>query len=242
DNPLYSEDPDELVKNSTDILKAYFDEISETFPEEHLDGFLFKNSGLTVMLYYFENLLATYPKQIKKKEFEDYLAPLVEYFEQSDLEELRGKCTSESGRNKLSNEITLYVANSIGDEDLKQGIPKGEFQQDLTEMEDLIRKLVNQEMTAEYGEDWLEEKMDRDRLEGYKADASPPDQREDVYEFLTLGDCMHVIQENFDVFENIFIRSGGFDNKEEFIGALQRLAGYRNTIRHKGRQALQLTK
>jgi DNA sulfur modification protein DndB len=145
-NPLYSADPDQLVKNISSNLKIALEELDKIFTPEQKAGFWLQNSGLSIFLAIFERIIGHLRQEPKRSDFEKYLGALKTQFDSLDkggLRELRQSCSSEGGRDAVVRKFVFSIRSATGEESFGgSNMPQNKFEKRIGVMEKGLRELL----------------------------------------------------------------------------------------------------
>jgi len=110
-------------------------------------------------------------------------------------------------------------------------------------VEVLLRELINNVLNKKLGDDWVNKIKDtnvkgylnrivEDRIKKDKVGVS-----DNLKDYLDLGNCIKIIDSEWEFFENIFLAQKGdtlgFISRNDFFGSLDLIIGYGNPIEHR---------
>lgn len=145
---------------------------------------------------------------------------------------------SEGGRAHLTDQFVAIMAEGANDEKLMVGLSglTPALEKEFTQVEDKLRDFINKILIKKYGKGWIKSTFKKDivdRLEAAKKSKGLDDKREELYEFLTLGQIKSVIlNDRWELFKKSFITENGFWSKQELEGAFDRISKTRNPTAH----------
>lgn len=243
-NVLYNKSLTTLRTNVVKAIAIYLESLTTAFKrnENILKGFIFKDGGISVMIIIFERILSAINKSPESKEIDSYIKPLKEYFLQyfnteSELSKLRKRCSSEGGKNDVSEDIIEDINLKLN-EDMPKLYSKREIkplQKEIEKIENELRNLIKVKITEEFGNEYSN-KIPSDVLQRSKRKMEEEGEKE-IFNFFGIGDCLKIIQkkDNWNkLFKDIFIgKKDKFLEFEEFFGALKRIKSYRDAASHK---------
>lgn len=242
-NPLHDVDIGKRVKNVSHSLSDFFYCLNEILPDNWMlgqKGFVLSNGGISVMIGLYQKILErTIEKEggsPKKEDFEFYANPLKEIFDKNystddSLRKLRLRCTSEGGKNETLQELVLKIKEIIDDK-LFGGQMEEPHSKEFLELERKLKKLVNDVMTKNFGDNWIENKIPQDiykrclkNLKKHKLEG-----KKKPYTQLTLGPLTFIIKQHKGIFHPIFVdEEFGFGSETEFEGAIALIKRIRDT-------------
>ncbi len=237
-NPLYDDNVPRMTKRVADVLSRFFENISESFSNEHHRKFLLGNAGVPILLYLLEPIIADIGRVPSYADFTEYIDPIVDFFEEnypdySDIKNLRAETTSEGSRKNFAKEVGKYIKSVLGSRSrFWSKMEEDDLVQDIITMERRIGSFIAgklEEVSPSWKKRCIPQQIRQVAEERASRDNTP------FEENLTLGDELNIINQKgnwSDVFKSVFLSNDAFMNLEELRVAFQYLSKVRNPKLH----------
>ena len=209
---------------------------------------LFKVMGFNSLNEYFNHFLNTllptnytYNYFVDWNKVREYVRKYIKesYAKKEELGKLKLLCNSEGGRNSILRDFVDGVSAILNESSFASTLTSNSDlgKRIIKDLEPKIRKFVHCFLSIK-DPNWInnEKYVPRDmlgRLERSLSSKSIYDSRNELWEFLTIGDCKNIIERNWKDFENVFKTE--FESKNELTVALDRINKIRAPHAHGGK-------
>lgn len=241
-NPLYDNDSKVLVKKASKGIKEFFSALDEVFTDREKKDYVFTNGGISTLIILFERIIAALKISPSSSEFKIYLELVKKHINDTykDLKKLRLSCTSEGGKDDISEEFIKTINEQLKNDKYpypelyskRTALP---YEDNIIELEKNLRNLIKGKLET-ISDNWLKIRLPEDVYKRAKERAKGND---DIYTFITLGECREIIKrtDNWEQFKDVFVVSkNGFISKDAFFVAIDHILYIRNPKIH-GRES-----
>jgi len=241
-NPLHDEDPEKCVIKVKNALEVYLDCLKKIFKNNYSlmnKGYVFTNSGISVMLGLYEKILTRIMQKYGRKpnysDCEFYIKPLKDYFESADLtslQKIRKTNTSEGARGEFLNELIAKIKAATGDNLFGGEARQSQIAKEFVELEKRLKDLIKEKLCNASQKNWFKEITDPSMygkaLKVMKKHGQQDESK--AYLYIGLGECCELLRKHYSVFSPIFIGENKFPNKTMLEGALSTFTTLRGKL------------
>ncbi len=247
-NPFHDTNIESMQNRLTKAISIYFSCVKEIMPDEWKKGkkgVLLSDGPFSVMIKLFERIVSHYMIKVKRGYpdevfYKKYLLPVGEYFKQRitdahDVKSFKMRCSSEGGKDNLLKELMLFIKKHTKDTSFAAEI-EALSTQDFGRLEVKLRELIRLKYKTDNENDWLNGKIPPDVYGQIKklAESDGITDCSEIYKKLNLGQCVKIILNKQDLFENVFITDSqnSFRRWKECEVALEHIKERRNAGTH----------
>ena len=241
-NPLFENDPDELVRNTTRILTQAFQIADALFDDRNKQEFWYGNAGVAVFIDLIARVCSRKRDTPDSEDFKKYFGPLKGYMERyrttEDFAKLRKRCSSEGGRDEVVSDLVRVIRKQTNDIHFSPDIPEFAADDRIRSVERQLARTIARLLQNKSG-NWFKERVPSGVQQDVKeAKAKDKAAGGPLEEYLTLGQIIEIVgrKDNWPIVEEAFLR-GGFGNLEEVRHAITTVNRLRGRIVH-GRASL----
>ena len=233
-NPFFDRNPEKMVKKLSSALNTYFSFVDQNFGDKEKKNFVFTNGGISVMIYLFERVIARLVKKPRKRDFEKYLSPVMDYLkEYRDIRGLRDRCNSEGGRDGVVRDFLRSIYRKTEDREILGAIEPLDLGKEVREeFEPSVRRFVKKVLVKKFPQEWVK-RIPSDIVADIKRkhEVEPPN--EEFFERLDLGQCEKIMRKNDRSFQKLLLHSKfGFADSEQLWAMYHTLKRFRDATAH----------
>lgn len=233
-NPLFSQDPNTLVRRLASSLNEFLTVVNDIFDNKIHKEFLFSNNGLSILVALFERFIVYFKSIPGSTDYEQFLKVLKEEFNisysETDFKKLAKTCSNEAGRSDTIEEFCKAMKKI--DPDFGGQIKVTTLHQEVIDLEIELRKFICKVL---FNDDqyWLNTRITGAIRQDIEDKAKQEGNIKKPEEYLTLGQIQEIIKrkDNWEnTFKKIFIKE--YSQEERVISDIQYLTKVRNDLFH----------
>lgn len=223
-NPMYKEDPDQVVKAVSKQLSIFYGVMKDLFKEDWdlgNKGFVLDNSSGNVMLRIFELIVSHSVKKhqaLNEEYYKKYLLPLIGWIsgldsDQDSMKKAKSSVTSEAGKDEYSKLLVKTIRDGLRENDFGGDVSFASA--DFTSLEKRLKELIRKKL-YDGTENWFENNVSKEifgqsRNFAQKWGVTKPSE---FYQHMTFGQVIGIMNEKREMFYPIFSEPAeGFGGK-----------------------------
>jgi len=241
-NPFWDKDYKKFQQNISKGINQFFSYLRKGI-DQNKQVLIFTDGFISVLIELFKLLIVHIKRKPNESDLNKFCDPLREYISilnKNEIEKIVQGLTSEAGKKSFRNDL-IKILRDRYDKDFAEGLITKEpsLAEKINELEFRLNKFVNYILEKNIGKKWYEDNSyfnigpeKKKCLKKAKLYGHPP---WEYVNFLTTIQSIIFQKELWGrFFQDIFISSDGFMNKEELLSIAIRLWEYRsNKLGHK---------